>query len=179
MVKSVLRDLVEDQRKTGRRPNWTLMMGPLMAALNSHKVRGRNATSAYENVFGMPLHEPILGQVSQLRECFTVRERLDLLPDPELEASLRADLIIDGEPEEVSKDYWEEGEGSDSGDSCGDDNEPWAADDDEPTQTVMATTVVSMDHKTSRAIWQTTMSPLRQSWQQLSRRMDNKTSRAT
>ncbi|KAG7351048.1 hypothetical protein IV203_010408 [Nitzschia inconspicua] len=115
-------------------------MGPLMAALNSHKVRGPNATSAYENVFGMPLHEPILGQVSQLRECFTVRERLDLLPDPELEAALRADLIIDGKPEEVPKDYWEEGEGSDSGDSCGDDNEPWAADDDEPTQTVMATT---------------------------------------
>ncbi|KAG7358173.1 reverse transcriptase RNA-dependent DNA polymerase [Nitzschia inconspicua] len=92
MVKSVLRDLVEDERKTRRRPNWTLMMGPLMAALSSHKVRGPNATSAYENVFGMPLHEPILGQVSQLRECFTVRERLDLLPDPELEAALAARL---------------------------------------------------------------------------------------
>ncbi|KAG7344790.1 hypothetical protein IV203_032321 [Nitzschia inconspicua] len=38
----------------------------------------------------MPLHEPILGQVSQLRECFTVRERLDLLPDPELEAALES-----------------------------------------------------------------------------------------
>ncbi|KAG7354796.1 hypothetical protein IV203_004152 [Nitzschia inconspicua] len=37
------------------------------------------------------------GTLALLRQCFTVRERLNLLPDPEFEASLQEYYIIDGE----------------------------------------------------------------------------------
>ncbi|KAG7338947.1 hypothetical protein IV203_002676 [Nitzschia inconspicua] len=66
---------------------------------------------AYENVFGMELHEPVECEPRLLRECVTVRDRLNLLPNPEFEASLEQFYLIDGEPEhQTSIDtYWEEG----------------------------------------------------------------------
>ncbi|KAG7357485.1 hypothetical protein IV203_002173 [Nitzschia inconspicua] len=97
-----------------------MLMGPLMAGINGHKVRGKNATSAFENVFGMPLHEPLECDPALLRQCFTVRERLNLLPDPEFEASLQEYYIIDGDPEdpEDPTDYYFE-----AGSECGDDSD--------------------------------------------------------
>ncbi|KAG7341806.1 integrase core domain containing protein [Nitzschia inconspicua] len=97
MVKLLLQDIEDEEKKRKKKTNWTMLMGPLMAGINGHKVRGKNATSANENVFGMPLHEPLECDPALLRQCFTVRERLNLLPDPEFEASLQEYYIIDGE----------------------------------------------------------------------------------
>ncbi|KAG7365430.1 hypothetical protein IV203_038634 [Nitzschia inconspicua] len=104
-----------------------MLMGPLMAGINGHKVRGKNATSAYENVFGMPLHEPLECDPALLRQCFTVRERLNLLPDPEFEASLQEYYIIDGDPEDPTDYYFE------AGSECGDKSEDDSEDDSERT----------------------------------------------
>ncbi|KAG7339719.1 hypothetical protein IV203_025232 [Nitzschia inconspicua] len=104
-----------------------MLMGPLMAGINGHKVRGKNATSAYENVFGMPLHEPLECDPALLRQCFTVRERLNLLPDPEFEASLQEYYIIDGDPEDPTDYYFE------AGSECGDNSEDDSEDDSERT----------------------------------------------
>ena len=53
-VKRVLANCEEEDRQRGLLPNWTMMTGRIMSSLNSHVQKGKNATSAYENVFGMP-----------------------------------------------------------------------------------------------------------------------------
>ncbi|KAG7343991.1 hypothetical protein IV203_021999 [Nitzschia inconspicua] len=101
LLMSILTSLEEDERQRGKVPNWTTLMGPLMAGLNSHQLRGKNSTSAYETVFGLRFDEPLsftflIDETSKFGESST---GLDLEPDPQIEAMATNDDNRDGTDE--------------------------------------------------------------------------------
>ncbi|KAG7358539.1 integrase core domain containing protein [Nitzschia inconspicua] len=104
MVKSVLSDVQDEQRRKGKTTNWTTLMGHLMGCLNSHELRGANDTSAYETVFGVPYHENLLCHIDEMRRCTTLEQRVRINPDPRFEASLREEFYIDGDDPVVNVD---------------------------------------------------------------------------
>ncbi|KAG7360706.1 hypothetical protein IV203_035805 [Nitzschia inconspicua] len=112
MVKSVLQDIQDQQRAKGKTTNWTKLMGHLMGCLNSHEVRGVNATSAYETVFGVKYHEKLECHIEEMKGCRSLRQRLRLNPDARLEESSKEefDLEIDDSEPLVPPvvDYWED-----------------------------------------------------------------------
>ncbi|KAG7348230.1 integrase core domain containing protein [Nitzschia inconspicua] len=104
MVKSVLSDVQDEQRRKGKTTNWTTLMEHLMGCLNSHELRGANDTSAYETVFGVPYHENLLCHIDEMRRCTTLEQRVRINPDPRFEASLREEFYLDGDDPVVNVD---------------------------------------------------------------------------
>ena len=81
-IKQILGNCEEEDRQRGIEPNWTQYTGRIMAALKSHTQKGKNATSAYENIFGIPYDINPPCDHKALHECTTVRQQLNLIKSP-------------------------------------------------------------------------------------------------
>lgn len=89
-VKRVLRSIETSERNKGRTPNWTSLLGRVMAALNKTQGTGKHDVSAYMAVFGMEYDLPLRCSMAEMRKCRTIDERLALAPDGRLETVARA-----------------------------------------------------------------------------------------
>ncbi|KAG7369994.1 plant transposon protein [Nitzschia inconspicua] len=87
-------------------------MGHLMGCLNSHEVRGVNATSAYATVFGVSYHEKLECHIEEMKGCRSLRQRLRLNPDARLEESSKEEFDLEMDDSEPLVppvvDYWED-----------------------------------------------------------------------
>ncbi len=104
MVKRVISNIEEEERQRGRQPNWTMLLGRVMSAINQQKQKGTYAVSAYEAWTGMEYHAPIPVPHEHLRQCTTVDERLKLYNDPRLEKVARELYILSDEKKEYRFD---------------------------------------------------------------------------
>jgi len=73
--KAILSCLEEVQRQQGKKdPNWVMLLGQVMSALNSGRNSNKNSQSPYYHVFGMEMHEMADRSIKQLRKAKTVSE---------------------------------------------------------------------------------------------------------
>jgi len=86
VVQQVLKSISSEMRL--RNPdvtvNWTSLLGQVMSVCNSHSGMRKNSVSSYEAVFGKKFHPQVQVNVSELRECKSIFQRLKLSPDPRL-----------------------------------------------------------------------------------------------
>lgn len=88
-VKKTLKRIESEVRQSGKIPNWTGLLGRVMAALNKAEGKGKDNTSAYHAVFGQEYDPVITATTADIRKCRTIEERLALAPDSRLEDSAR------------------------------------------------------------------------------------------
>ena len=83
-VKDVLSSLEEQERQQGNtKPNWVLLLGKTMAAVNGGRNFGQNSTAPYEHVFGMEMYQFVGShKVSELQVAQTVSEMDAMIADP-------------------------------------------------------------------------------------------------
>ncbi len=74
--------------------NWT-NLGQVMAVCNSHSGTRKHSVSSYEAVFGQKYHPQLKCNLSKMRECRSVFQRLKLSPDERLETYVRQHDIVD------------------------------------------------------------------------------------
>jgi len=73
--KAVLSCLEEVQRQQGKKdPNWVMLLGQVMSALNSGRNSNENSQSPCCHVFGMEMHEMANRSIKQLRKAKTASE---------------------------------------------------------------------------------------------------------
>jgi hypothetical protein len=75
--------------------NWTKLHGQVMAVCNSHSGRGKHSVSSYEAVFGQKYHPQLKCNMSEMRECCSIFQKLKLSPDERLETYVRQQDIVD------------------------------------------------------------------------------------
>jgi transposase InsO family protein len=78
-LKKVKKSLENEGHIAGGETNWVLLLPLVMASLNSCRGgKTRKAASAYESVFGMPYHFPVVGSMEEMRKCNTVGDLVKL-----------------------------------------------------------------------------------------------------
>jgi hypothetical protein len=101
-VKKVKKSLEDEGRIAGGETNWVLLLPRVMGSLNSCKgTKSRKAASAYETVFGMPYHFPVIGSLEEMRNCNTVGDLVKL--GGASEAFLAEEYDSSEDPESDSK----------------------------------------------------------------------------
>ncbi len=75
--------------------NWTKLLGQVMAVCKSHSGRRKHSMSSYEAVFGQKYHPQVKCNMSEMRECWSIFQRLKLSPDEWLETSVWQHNIVD------------------------------------------------------------------------------------
>ena len=116
LIKKVLLSIESELRSKGIDPNWTNLLGRVMAVVNNQNGRGRYAETAFKAVFGQEYHQHLKCTVAEARNCTTIDERLDISNDSRLDAVAR-ELCFVGKEYEVGQthdndgDYWDD-EGS-------------------------------------------------------------------
>jgi hypothetical protein len=89
-----------------------------MSVCNSHSGIQKNSVSSYEAVFGQKYHQQLQCNLSELRECKSIFQRLKLSPNERLQTYGREHNIVDIEVQDTHYNY-----DSDDDDSSDDENE--------------------------------------------------------
>jgi hypothetical protein len=96
-----------------------------MAVCNSHSGIQKNSVSSYEAVFGQKYHPQLKCNISDMRECKSIFQRLKLSPKESLETYVRQHDIVDIEIDEAEFEdnnsdeaYDSENEGDDLDDNA-------------------------------------------------------------
>jgi hypothetical protein len=96
-----------------------------MAVCNSHSGIRKNSVSSYEAVFGQKYHPQLKCNISDMRECKSIFQRLKLSPNERLETYVQQHDIVDIEIDEAEfednnsdKAYDSENEGDDLDDNA-------------------------------------------------------------
>ena len=91
-----------------------------MAACNRHSGIRKNSVSSYEAVFGQKYHQQLQCNLSEMRECKSIFQRLKLSPNEHLETYVQQHDIVDIEIDDTEsnednddKPYDSENEGED------------------------------------------------------------------
>ena len=116
LAKRILSNLDQEDRHSGKIPNWTFNLGKLAAVVNSQMQKGSNQVTSYEAVFGMPYsgRETTSCNPQELRKCETVEQRMALIEDPQFASIAQKHCILDKEEEEQESDsdneenFWED-----------------------------------------------------------------------
>ncbi len=105
--------------------NWTKLLGQVMAVCNSHSGIRKNSLSSYKAVFGQKYHPQLKCNISDMRECESIFQRLKLSPNEHLETYVWQHNIVDIELDETEfednnsdKAYDSENEGDDLNDNA-------------------------------------------------------------
>jgi len=118
MVQQVLKSISSENRLRSKEVNWTKLLGQVMSVCNSHSGIRKNSVSSYEAVFGQKYHQPLQCNLSELRECKSIFQRLKLSPNERLQTYVREHNIVDIEAQDTDTYY-----NNDDDDSSDDENE--------------------------------------------------------
>ena len=118
LVQQVLKSISSENRLRSKEVNWTKLLGQVMSVCNSHSGIRKNSVSSYEAVFGQKYHQQIQCNLSEMRECKSIFQRLKLSPNERLQTYVREHNIVD--IEEQDTDYNDE---CDDDDTSDDENE--------------------------------------------------------
>jgi len=118
VVQQVLKSISLENRLRSNAVNWTKLLGQVMAVCNSHSGIWKNSVSSYEAVFGQKYHQQLQCNLSEMRECNSIFQRLKLSPNERLQTYVREHNIVDIEVEDTDNnddndDDSEENEGDD------------------------------------------------------------------
>ena len=75
LIKKVLLSIESKLRTKGIDPNWTNLLGRVMAVVNNQSGRGRYAETAFKAVFGQEYHQHIKCTIAEACKCTTIKER--------------------------------------------------------------------------------------------------------
>jgi hypothetical protein len=75
--------------------NWTTLLGQVMAVCNSHSGTQKHSVLSYEAVFGQKYHPQLKCNMSEMRECRSIFQRLKLSPDERLQTYVWDHDIVD------------------------------------------------------------------------------------
>jgi hypothetical protein len=118
MVQQVLKSISSENRLRSKEVNWTKLLGQVMSVCNSHSGIRKNSVSSYEAVFGQKYHQQLQCNLSELRECKSIFQRLKLSPNERLQTYVREHNIVDIEAQDTDTYY-----NNDDDDSSDDENE--------------------------------------------------------
>ena len=85
VIKRVLDSIESEGCQHGMEPNWTSLLGPIMAAVNNQRSRGVDSVTAYKAVFGQDCRQKFTCTMEQAKQCNTIEQRLKLISDSRLE----------------------------------------------------------------------------------------------
>jgi hypothetical protein len=94
-VQRVLKSISSENRLQNSEVNWTKLLGQVMSVCNSHSNNRRHSVLSYEAVFGQTYHPALKCTMSDLRECWSIHQRLRMSPDNRLETYVRVHDIVD------------------------------------------------------------------------------------
>ncbi len=95
IVQQVLKSISFENCLQSIEVNWTKLLGQVMAVCNSHSGKWRHSVSSYEAVFGQKYHPQLKCNMSKMRECRSIFQRLKLSPDERLETYVWQHDILD------------------------------------------------------------------------------------
>ncbi len=97
LVQSVLKSISSEMRLQSpqTKVNWTTLLGQVMAVCNSHSCIRKNSVSSYKAVFGQKYHPQLKCNMSQMRECKSIFQRLKLSPDERLQTYVNEQDNVD------------------------------------------------------------------------------------
>ena len=95
LVQRVLKSISTDRCLKGLEVNWTNLLGEIMAVCNSQTGMKSLSTSSYEAVFGQRYHPVLQSTVTEMRDCVSIFQRLELSPDKRLEKYVKDHDIVD------------------------------------------------------------------------------------
>jgi len=101
VVQQVLKSILSENRLRSKEVNWTKLLGQVMVVCNSHSGIQKNSVSSYEAVFGQKHHQQLQCNLSEMRECKSIFQRLKLSPNERLETYVREYNIVDIEVEDT------------------------------------------------------------------------------
>ncbi len=106
IVQEVLKSISLENCLRSIKVNWTKLLGQVMAVCNSHSGRRKHSMSSYEAVFGQKYHPQLKCNMSKMRECWSIFQRLKLSPDERLKTYVWQHDIVDIEfnPTKYDKD---------------------------------------------------------------------------
>lgn len=115
LIKKVLLSIESELRTKGIDPNWTNLLGRVMAVVNNQSGRGRYAETAFKAVFGQEYHQHIKCTLAEARKCTTIKEQLGVSNDCRLESVAEELCFVGVEDEEEKNDenctegnYWDD-----------------------------------------------------------------------
>ncbi len=125
VVQQVLKCISLDNPLRSIPVNWTKLLGQVMAVCSSHSGIRKNSVSSYEAVFGQKYHPQLKCNISDIRECKSIFQRLKLSPNESLETYVWQHDIVDIEIDETEfydnnsdEAYDSENEGEDLDDNA-------------------------------------------------------------
>jgi hypothetical protein len=101
VVQQVLKSISSENRLQSKEVNWTKLLGQVMTVCNSHSGIQKNSVSSYEAVFGQKYHQQLQFNLSEMRECKSIFQRLKLSPNEQLQTYVREHHIVDIEVEDT------------------------------------------------------------------------------
>lgn len=76
LVKRVIASELAERRMSGENPNWTEVLGTVMASINSQSGRCAYSASSFSSIFGQEYDVDVSCSKDEARQCWTVAERL-------------------------------------------------------------------------------------------------------
>ena len=106
LIEKVLQSIEAQIRLDGYEPNWTHLLGRVMATINTQSSRQTNSVCAYTTVFGMDYDQKISCSMKDARQCYTIEERLAVSKDERLAkvANEVCELRVQGESNDMETD---------------------------------------------------------------------------
>jgi hypothetical protein len=95
IVQQVLKSILSENCLRSIEVNWTKLLGQVMAVCNSHSGQRKHSVSSYEAEFGQKYNPQLKCNMSEMRECQSIFQRLKLIPDEWLETYVRQHDIVD------------------------------------------------------------------------------------
>ncbi len=95
IVQQVLKSISLEYCLRSIKVNWTKLLGQVMAVCNSHSGRWKHSMSSYEAVFGQKYHPQLKCNMSEMRECRSIFQRLKMSLDEWLETYVQQHNIVD------------------------------------------------------------------------------------
>ncbi len=95
IVQQVLKSISSENCLRSIEVNWIKLLGQVMAVCNSHSGRRKHSMLSYKGVFGQKYHPQLKCNMSEMRECWSIFQRLKLSPDERLETYVRQHNIVD------------------------------------------------------------------------------------
>ncbi len=95
IVQQVLKSISLENCLQSIKVNWKKLLGQVMALCNRHSGTWKHSVSSYEAVFGQKYHPQLKCNMSEMRECRSIIQRLKLSPDERPETYVQQHNIID------------------------------------------------------------------------------------
>ncbi len=95
IVQQVLKSISFENCLRSIAVDWTKLLGQVMAVCNSHSGQWKHSVLSYEAVFGQKYHPQLKCNMSEMRECWSMFQRLKLSLDERLETYVRQHDIVD------------------------------------------------------------------------------------